>query len=158
MSTGLAAVDSKFVSDTLGVATLPGGDYVYMEVTDTGCGMSRETIREDIRSFLHHEIYRPGIGPGRSARHHEGSWREESRSTASRDREQPSGFFFPVRNPSSPSWPREEEPEAGLGFRDYVQGAILVVDDEETVLSVTRRMLEREGTAGAHGHQWPRSP
>ena len=34
------------------------GDYVYLEVADTGCGMDPKTMRTDLRPVLHHQVHR----------------------------------------------------------------------------------------------------
>ena len=43
---------------------LPEGEYVCLEVADTGCGMDEQTCGENLRSVLYDEVHGPGIGLG----------------------------------------------------------------------------------------------
>jgi len=116
----------------------PAGDYVHLSVADAGAGMTPETLNHIFEPFFSTKA--PGRGLGLAAvqgivRNHGGCIRVES--------EVGRGTTFHLYLPRSV---REPEPsgtkEAGLlGGTE----TILLVDDEELVLSVARRILERRG-------------
>ena len=49
--------------------TFPTGDYAFFEVLDTGAGMDAETIEQDLRPVLHHEVHGPRARPRRGPGH-----------------------------------------------------------------------------------------
>ena len=48
---------------------IPAGTYVCLEVQDTGIGNGRGDHGQDFRAVLHHQVPRPGAGPGGGAGH-----------------------------------------------------------------------------------------
>jgi len=125
--------------DWLG-ATLQPGWYVCLEVVDTGCGMAPETLQRIFEPFFTTKF--TGRGLGLSAvlgivRSHRGALRVESelgRGTTFR-------VLLPARAAGGVPTVRETVPVAG--WRGT--GCVLLVDDEETVRRLGRRMLERLG-------------
>jgi CheY-like chemotaxis protein len=115
------------------------GAYVFVEVTDTGCGMERETLQRMFEPFFTTKF--TGRGLGLSAvlgivQAHAGALRvrsEPGRGTTIR-------VLFPAASGRG---------EAGKGSGDKAswtgRGTVLVVDDEASVLTVTCKMLRRLG-------------
>lgn len=149
LSTGVMECDRDYLdgADTIigspPEGPLPTGSYVYFEVADTGCGMSLETMAKVFDPFYTTKF--TGRGLGMSAvlgivRGHGGTIRIYSEPG------QGSTFkvLFPVNDASSvevrvPGKTAAED-ESWRGT-----GTILVVDDEETVRGVAKRMFESFG-------------
>jgi signal transduction histidine kinase len=141
ISTGVTFCDRGFLRDTYLDDDLCEGHYVTLDVSDTGCGMDRETRERIFEPFFSTKF--TGRGLGMSAvlgilRSHRGAvnvYSEPGKGTEFR-------MFFPVSTMvegpvSLKQHPRGEE---WLGT-----GKVLLVDDEQTVLDVAGRMLEMLG-------------
>ncbi len=141
IATGAMDCDRDYLVDTYLDENLQPGLYTYIEVADTGCGMDGETLMRLFDPFFTTKF--TGRGLGMSAvlgivRGHGGAikvYSEPGRGTTIK-------VLFPVTE--------EAIPMAGCpnGSRvaDCLSGAvILLVDDEETVRSVGRQMLELLG-------------
>ena len=123
---------------------LPEGDYVALEVRDTGCGMPAEVQRRVFDPFF--TTKRSGRGLGMPSvlgivRRHRGAIRLESepgRSTSVR-----------VLLPAGPGEGRPREvASGGATAADGLApaaGTVLVIDDDENVRPVTRMLLEQLG-------------
>jgi PAS domain S-box-containing protein len=118
---------------------LPPGEYVSIDVSDTGCGMDSETLKRIFDPFFTTKFTGRGLGLAAAmgiVRAHHGAIRV--RSAAGQ------GSSFRVLLPASARTVRHAvtvhatEPVAGTG-------TILVVDDEEAVRSVAKGALERYG-------------
>lgn len=140
IQTGAMDCDADYLKSAYLDEAPPAGYYVYMEVADTGVGMSRETQDKIFDPFFTTKF--AGRGLGLSAvlgivRSHSGLLKLYS--------EIGKGTTFKVLFPVS------ELPALGLpvppqfGDPETLGGTILLVDDEETVLSVGKRMLEKLG-------------
>ncbi len=140
VTTGIMQVDRHYLADCYGNRPEPGR-YIYVEVSDTGCGMSRETIRKVFDPFFTTKV--SGRGLGMSAvlgivRGHKGAlkvYSEEGRGTTFK-------FLLPVDE----SVRLASTGETGLRqMRQFEGGTVLVVDDEETVREMACVMLEEMG-------------
>ena len=133
--------DNSYLSESYLDDDLPAGLYTYIEVTDTGCGMDKETQAKLFDPFYTTKF--AGRGLGLSAvlgivRGHRGAIKVYS--------EPGKGTTFKVLFPSvgKASACEKTTPSAALDeWRG--QGTILVADDEESVCAVGKRMLERQG-------------
>ncbi|MBW2293238.1 MAG: PAS domain S-box protein [Deltaproteobacteria bacterium] len=122
---------------------LPEGCYVYLEVTDTGCGMDAQTIERIFDPFFTTKF--AGRGLGMSAvlgivRGHKGALQIRSKVGK--------GTTFKVLLPAN------DRIADGVAIRGDPEvkdrnwrgnGTVLIVDDEETVCAVGKQMLERLG-------------
>jgi len=141
VATGVMHADGSFLADTFVDDQLAPGDYVCLEVSDTGAGMTPETAARIFDPFYTTKFVGRGLGLAAVLgilRGHKGAIQVESepgRGTTLR-------AFFPVSaNPSSTT---ERRPTRA---RAKATGAILVIDDEEGVRLLVKRIFERAGFA-----------
>lgn len=115
------------------------GDYVCLDVSDTGPGMSEDTLSGIFDPFF--RARHPGRGLGLLtlqgiAREHQGVLTIESaQGKGTRIR-----MAFPVALPSPELDESDEGTPAGVS-----QGVILLVDDEPSIRATLKQMLERGG-------------
>lgn len=139
IKTGTETCSERSLRDVYGAESLPAGEYVTLEVSDNGCGMP-----EGVRDRLFDPFFTTkatGRGLGMSAilgivRAHHGAIRVYS--------EPGQGTAFKLLFPAVAAKAVTSDPQSdGTGWRGT--GAVLVVDDEPSVLRVAQRMLERLG-------------
>jgi len=122
---------------------LPEGLYTCLEVTDTGCGMDAETSARIFDPFFTTKF--TGRGLGMSAvlgivRNHRGALQIQSEV----DRGTTVKILFPASQPPADGFAVQRK-EAAEGKDWRGGGTVLLADDEESVCTVTRKMLERMG-------------
>ena len=138
--TGATECDEAYLNHSYIQDDLPKGMYVYLEVTDTGCGMSKETVEKIFDPFYTTKF--TGRGLGLSAllgiiRGHKGAIRVYS--------EKGKGTTMKILLPCS------GKPAESVNYREtslihaQLEGTVLLVDDEETVRIVAKDMLEECG-------------
>ncbi len=143
VSTGTIRADRAYLAATYLEEDLPEGTYAYVEVSDTGCGMDRETLARLFDPFFTTKFAGRGLGLAAVlgiVRAHRGALRIES--------EPGRGTTFRVLFPCAgePSDLREEAPpETALGGDPQFDGTALVVDDDPAVRGVSQLMLEQLG-------------
>jgi PAS domain S-box-containing protein len=131
---------------------LPEGEYVWVEVEDSGCGMSPEVVARIFDPFFTTKFTGRGLGLAAVlgiVRGHRGTIKVAS--TPGR------GTAVQLLFPSSRALPVETAaPVAPDDGRAPERGALLVVDDEEQVRTFARRVLEGAGFSvlvAADGHE-----
>jgi len=158
LSTGAMYCDRAYLDDLNEIVLasldepLPEGVYTYVEVVDAGCGMNAATLAKVFDPFFTTKAV-GGRGLGMSAvlgivRAHRGTLKihsEVGKGTTFK-------VLFPANDPSDREPSAREEAESEEVHEREAEwerrcdgGTVLVVDDEETVREVGRRMLERMG-------------
>lgn len=140
LSTGLVAVDRSYLMGTYISDDTPEGVYVYLQVTDTGCGMDEETMSKIFDPFYTTKFTGHGLGLAAVlgiVRGHGGTIKLKSvpgRGTTFT-------ILFPCSDRQEALLDKEPDPtEKWQG-----NGSILVVDDEESVRSVVAELLKQIG-------------
>jgi len=137
--TGVQAVDEQYIGTMSSAGELlRPGNYVMLEVHDSGCGMDDDTVKKIFDPFFTTKF--AGRGLGLSAvlgivRSHQGAlkvYTQPGRGTTFK-------LLFPVSNHSA----AERLPERAGDLAG--SGAVLVVDDEEVVRRAAHHALERYG-------------
>ncbi len=142
LATGVMRIDHIYIATLRHHAGVVPGDYAFIEVSDTGCGMDAATLERIFDPFFTTKFTGRGLGLAAVlgiVRGHRGAlkvYSEPGRGTTFR-------LLLPVSSAESAAAPRGEIspglPAPGLS------GRVLVVDDEETVRTVAARMLEEIG-------------
>ena len=140
VSAGSVECDRSSLRGMLLGERLREGRYVYLEVTDSGCGMDEETLTKIFDPFFTTKFTGRGLGLPTVlgiVRGHRGAISVRSGKSA--------GTTFRVIFPAS-MCPAELIAEAPVQSGDWQgSGTVLLVDDEEMVRSVAKRMLEHLG-------------
>jgi len=139
ISTGAMECSEEYLEDGYVVESMEPGIYVWVEVSDTGCGIERESMGRLFEPFFTTKF--TGRGLGLSAvvgivRAHNGALRVCS--------EVGQGATFKVLFPAvaaSEQAVLTSDPKAD--WRG--EGTVLLVDDEETVRTVSSKLLRRLG-------------
>ncbi len=140
VSTGVMRCDRAYLADTYVDEELPEGRYVYLEVADTGCGMSEEVRQRIFDPFFTTKFTGRGLGLAAVLgiiRGHHGAlkvYTEHGGGTTLK-------VLLPACERAASTEPRSKAASASpLGT-----GTVLLVDDEAIVLSVGERMLRKLG-------------
>ena len=140
ISTGLMDIDEHYLQSTLHQPDVLTGTFVYLKVSDTGCGMDAEIIKKIFDPFFTTKF--TGRGLGMSAllgivHGHHGILKVDS--TVGQ------GTTFNVALPLSSSRVEEEKSQEGVAVHKAAGGMVLVIDDEESVRGIAKGMLEHVG-------------
>jgi len=141
ISTGAMECDRAYLEQSYLDEDLPAGTYVYVVVSDTGSGMDDETRAKIFDPFFTTKFTGRGLGLAAVlgiVRGHHGAIKVASapqRGTTIR-------VLFPACRPAASVLSSAEVEAAGW---EGGQGTVLLVDDEEAVLTVAKGMLEALG-------------
>ncbi|WP_051938006.1 hybrid sensor histidine kinase/response regulator [Ghiorsea bivora] len=137
--TSVVHVSDDYIKTTYIHDDIQAGRYVTLEVSDTGCGMSKETQKRLFDPFFTTKF--TGRGLGMSAilgiiRGHKGAIKVYS--------EEGKGSSFKLLFPCATS----DKPTNAADIKPIIQhqhGIVLVIDDEESVREIASIMLEEAG-------------
>jgi CheY-like chemotaxis protein len=138
--TGVMRADRAYLSEAYLSPDLPEGDYVYLEVADSGCGMNVATKAKIFDPFFTTKFTGRGLGLAAVlgiVRGHNGVLKVYS--------EVARGSTFKMLLPCANSGTAELKPPDTSAGNWRGAGTILVVDDEESVRIIAARMLELFG-------------
>lgn len=139
ISTGIMNCDRQYLLGTFVSESIPEGDYVYIEVSDTGCGIPPQDRDRIFDPFFTTKFLGRGLGLAAVQgiiRGHGGAIKVYS--------EPGKGSTFKVLLPIADDaviLPVAARPES----RWTSHGLVLLAEDEETVRAIGQRMLERMG-------------
>ncbi|HYP17358.1 MAG TPA: response regulator [Opitutus sp.] len=145
--TGLMRADRAYLAGTYLSPDLEPGPYVYLEVSDEGCGMSPEVLAHMFEPFFTTKFSGHGLGLSAVlgiARSHLGAVKVDSipnRGTTFR-------LLLPASTGAAPAAIDARDTPAAT--RDA--GRVLVVDDEDSVREIASRILERFGYTAVAAH------
>jgi len=140
-STGIIQAGRTDLNATLTNEKLPEGEYIYIEVSDTGCGMDNKTIDKMFDPFFTTKF--TGRGLGMSAvlgmvHGHHGAIRVNSqpgKGTTFR-------ILLPVNDTGSSTQVTEKTEPV---HTSHCKGCVLIVDDEPLIREVAHAMLKDIG-------------
>jgi len=139
ISTGVVECDAKYLAGVSFNDDLPAGRYVFLEVSDTGCGVEEEVTSKLFDPFFTTKFTGRGLGlaaPLGIVRGHRGTIKVYSAPGR--------GSTFKVCFPASTRRViRRAKPSTTEKWKS--SGLVLVADDDPTVRRVTRQMLEPMG-------------
>jgi len=138
VTAGVRSLSAADIRKDPAAADLEPGEYVYLSVDDTGCGMDEATRARIFDPFFTTKFTGRGLGLAAVAgiiRGHKGAIRVESAPAQ--------GSSFTVLLPAAGEVASPPPQEAELDLRGV--GLILLVDDESVVRQVGKRVLERYG-------------
>jgi PAS domain S-box-containing protein len=141
VSVGTTRCDEKYLRNTLLHDDLPPGLYVRLEVTDTGIGMDEKTRLRIFEPFFSTKFTGRGLGLAAVlgiVRAHKGALKVHS--------EPGKGTTFEILFPALEDAGAEAPADVSSTLADRQgTGTILLVDDEESLLTLGSRMLEHLG-------------
>ncbi len=139
VSTGVMDCDRAYLAETWLDEKLPDGQYVFLEVADNGCGIDPLTIKRIFEPFFSTKFTGRGLGMAAVlgiVRGHKGAikvYSEIGKGTTFK-------VLLPAGNRAAAIY---DQPESLPTFKG--SGLVLLVDDDETVLSVSASMLRELG-------------
>ena len=143
LTSGVMDCDDRYLQGAAGSGdNLASGQYVYLEVSDTGHGMDQETLSRIFDPFFTTKFTGRGLGLAAVLgimRGHKGCIRVDS--------ELGKGTIFKMLLPVCEQ-PEETGSHPGPQLESWSgRGLVLLADDEETIRSLARRILEKGGFA-----------
>jgi PAS domain S-box-containing protein len=137
---GSMAATREFLSECHIDDGIPAGQYVFLKIEDTGRGMDAEAVRRVCDPFFTTKFMGRGLGMAAVlgiVRGHAGALRVTSKPSV--------GTTVLALFPAAGKGPEEKAEAEAKANQWRGSGLVLLVDDEEPVRNVGKRMLERIG-------------
>ena len=139
--TGVTSVQAAELGEPALDGELPGGRYVFVEVSDSGCGMDDPTRAKIFEPFFTTKFTGRGLGLAAVqgiVRGHRGA----VQLTSAPEGGTTFRVLFPASTRATPPADAEEAPSV---TQSRSEGTVLVVDDEDAVRQLATTALERSG-------------
>jgi len=120
----------------------PAGDYCMLTVSDTGCGMDRQTLSHIFEPFFTTKEQGKGTGLGLSMVY---GIISQSGGDIQVESEPGRGATFKIYLPRVAATEDETRPGQACGDNDDITGTILLVEDEAVVRQLVRGVLQMNG-------------
>ncbi len=140
IKTGVVAADRDYLASTYVDDSLPAGNYVFLEITDRGCGMDQATLSRIFDPFFTTKFTGRGLGLAAVlgiVRAHRGAINFDSTPGH--------GTTVHVLFPSLDEASDNLETAAEGGEAAQHEGAVLIVDDERVVRETGASLLRHGG-------------
>lgn len=138
IQSGWMDCDDEYLRTTFLKDNVPSGRYVFLEVSDCGVGMDTETKERIFDPFFSTKFTGRGLGMAAVlgiVRGHGGAIKVYSESSK--------GTTIKVLLPAVEAELRTDTPRPVGEWQAH--GAVLVIDDDESIRGITQKMLERTG-------------
>jgi two-component system, cell cycle sensor histidine kinase and response regulator CckA len=140
LTTGVVRADARYLAETHLSPDLTEGDYVYIEVGDTGSGMTPEVAAKIFDPFFTTKFTGRGLGLAAVlgiVRGHRGALKVYTEPGV--------GTTFKVLLPCADGPVDDPGMERPASAQWRGRGLVLIIDDDETTRATTARMLESMG-------------
>lgn len=147
LRTGVLDADRSMLHSPYLTADLPAGRYAFVQVTDTGCGMSAATLQRIFDPFFTTKFTGRGLGLAAVlgiVKGHRGTIQVAS--------EENHGTTFKMLLPSSETSVAVVQQQLHVQDHWVGSGQVLVVDDEDSILNLLGYMLTDAGFSVLFAH------
>ncbi len=139
IETGKVSFDEAYCSEHQGFVS---GDFVLLAVSDNGCGMDAETLKNLFEPFFTTKEVGKGTGLGLATVY---GIAKQNNGFVNVYSEPDQGTTFKIYLPRHRTVDETTRPERADTEETHGSETILLVEDETTILKMTRMMLERLG-------------
>jgi two-component system cell cycle sensor histidine kinase/response regulator CckA len=140
LSTGMAKIDREYLASAIDADELPEGIYAFVEVSDTGSGISNDVLAKIFDPFFTTKYTGRGLGLAAAIgimRGHKGTIKVYS--------EIDQGTTFKLLFPVTEGEADTLNDESRIPVIRQRSGRVLIVDDEESIRATVAQMIQKLG-------------